>query len=118
MYYVEVSDSGKVMVFKMDVVNFGIGVGIYIDNDVVQFYVWQNCVIGIYVDNFFYVEIGDQFFGVDGVGWDIYIVIYYGNFVVFVSIGEVQYIVNVVYFMGIFKESFSNIFCMQWVVWY
>lgn len=106
------------MVFKTDAVNFGIGVGIYIDNDVAQFYVRQNCVIGIYADNFFYVEIGDQFFGVDGVGRDIYIVIYYGNFAVFVSIGEVQYIANVVYFTGIFKESFSNIFRTQRVVWY
>lgn len=89
MYYVEVSDSCEVMIFKMDMVYFGVGVGIYIDYYVVQFDVYVYSVVGVDVNDFFYVEIGDQFFGVDGVGWDIYIVVYYGDFMVFVSFGEI-----------------------------
>lgn len=118
MYYVEIGNCCKIMVFEMQMVYFRVGVCVYVDYYVMQFDIFMYCVVGVYVDDFFYVEIGDQFFGVDRVGWDIYFVVYYGDFVVFIGIGEVQYVVYVVYFMYVFEEGFCNVFCVQWVVWY
>ncbi|GDA56518.1 hypothetical protein HmCmsJML147_03480 [Escherichia coli] len=117
-HHVEVSDSGKVMVFKTDAVNFGIGAGTHTDNDVTQFYVRQNSTTGTYADNFLHAEIGDQFFGVDGAGRDTHTVTHYGNFAAFISTGEAQHTANVVHFTGIFKESFSNILRTQRVAWH
>lgn len=112
-HHVEVSDSCKVMVFKTDAVNFGIGAGTHTNHYVTQFYVRQNCTTGTNANDFLHAEIGDQFFSVDGAGRDTHTVAHYRNFAAFVSTGEAQHTANVVHFTSIFKESFSNILRTQ-----